>query len=104
MEDSGGRLLRSDTEVIQRWKSYFGELMNIENSRENRLDNEPVRNRVVQALTAEETRNVPNIIKYVKAIRPDNIPVEVWKRLGECSVSVLSTFFNENIETEQMLD
>jgi len=41
-------------------------------------------------------------MKKVKAVGPDDIPVEVWKCLGEMGVVFLARLFNEMLESEMM--
>ncbi|KAK3545942.1 hypothetical protein QTP70_016954, partial [Hemibagrus guttatus] len=41
-------------------------------------------------------------MKSGKAVGPDNIPVEVWKYLGEAAVEFLTSLFNRVLESEKM--
>ena len=41
-------------------------------------------------------------LKSGKAVVPDDIPVEVWKCLGEVAVDFLIWLFNRILETEKM--
>ncbi|KAK3513112.1 hypothetical protein QTP70_001685 [Hemibagrus guttatus] len=41
-------------------------------------------------------------MKSGKAVGPDNIPVEVWKCLGEAAVEFLTSLFNRVLESERM--
>ncbi|KAK3542186.1 hypothetical protein QTP86_016881 [Hemibagrus guttatus] len=41
-------------------------------------------------------------MKSGKAVGPDDIPVEVWKCLGEAAVEFLTSFFNRVLESERM--
>ncbi|KAK3543780.1 hypothetical protein QTP70_027194 [Hemibagrus guttatus] len=41
-------------------------------------------------------------MKSGKAVGPDDIPVEVWKCLGEAAVEFLTSFFNSVLESERM--
>ena len=45
-------------------------------------------------ITREEVKEALRKMKSGKAVGPDNIPVEVWKSLGEESVAWLTGFFN----------
>ncbi|KAK3565647.1 hypothetical protein QTP86_012969 [Hemibagrus guttatus] len=69
------RVLTSEESVQRRWKEYFEELMNAENEREKRVE---------------------------EAVGPDDIPVEVWKCLGEAAVEFLASLFNRVLESEKM--
>ncbi|KAK3569707.1 hypothetical protein QTP86_003576 [Hemibagrus guttatus] len=41
-------------------------------------------------------------MKSGKAVGPDDIPVEVWKCLGEAAVEFLTSLFNRVLESEEM--
>ncbi|KAK3557185.1 hypothetical protein QTP70_024685, partial [Hemibagrus guttatus] len=41
-------------------------------------------------------------MKSRKAVGPDDIPVEVWKCLGEAAVEFLTSLFNRVLESERM--
>ncbi|KAK3527650.1 hypothetical protein QTP86_030767, partial [Hemibagrus guttatus] len=41
-------------------------------------------------------------MKSGKAVGPDDIPVEVWKCLGEAAVEFLTSLFNRVLESERM--
>ncbi|KAK3557812.1 hypothetical protein QTP86_002686 [Hemibagrus guttatus] len=43
-------------------------------------------------------------MKSGKAVSPDDIPVEVWKCLGEAAVEFLTSLFNRVLESEKMLE
>jgi len=50
--------------------------------------------RLSQPITREEVKESLRKMKNGKAVGPDNIPVEVWKSLGEDGVAWLTDFFN----------
>ena len=41
-------------------------------------------------------------MKNGKAVGPDDIPVEVWKCLGEIALEVLTKLYNRTMESERM--
>ncbi|KAK3542583.1 hypothetical protein QTP86_031285, partial [Hemibagrus guttatus] len=41
-------------------------------------------------------------MKSGKAVGPDDVPVEVWKCLGEAAVEFLNSLFNRDLESERM--
>ncbi|KAF3699103.1 hypothetical protein EXN66_Car014790 [Channa argus] len=41
-------------------------------------------------------------MKSGKAVGPDDIPVEVWKCLGEVAVGFLTSLFNKILDSEKM--
>ncbi|XP_076940095.1 uncharacterized protein LOC143609136 [Bidens hawaiensis] len=55
-------------------------------------------------ITQEEVRNALRKMGRAKAVGLDNIPIEVWKCLGEEGVMWLTTLFNTILKTEKMPD
>ncbi|XP_028034911.1 uncharacterized protein LOC114246543 [Bombyx mandarina] len=76
------KVLMKDDEIKERWKIYFEKLMNEENDW----------NRVIN--------RKPENVRLVNEIRPDGIPVEVWKILGEDGYKWLTLFFNKLLQEE----
>ncbi|KAK3528617.1 hypothetical protein QTP70_006030 [Hemibagrus guttatus] len=50
----------------------------------------------------DEVRKALKRMKSGKAVGPDDIPVEVWKCLGEAAVEFLASLFNRVLESERM--
>ncbi|KAK3542878.1 hypothetical protein QTP70_006134 [Hemibagrus guttatus] len=101
IKDRDGRVLTSEESVQRRWKEYFEELMNEENEREKRVEGV---NSVEQKskIGKDEVRKALKRMKSGKAVGPDDIPVEVWKCLGEAAVEFLTSLFNRVLESERM--
>ena len=78
--------------------------MNGENERERRLDEVEIVNQEMQQISAEEVRAAMNRMKTGKTVRPDDIPVEAWKCLGELAINFLTRLFNKILEDERMPD
>ncbi|KAK3569482.1 hypothetical protein QTP86_031418 [Hemibagrus guttatus] len=100
IEDRNGRVLTSEESVQRRWKEYFEELMNEENEREKRV--EGVNSVEQNKIRKDEVRKALMRMKSGKAVGPDDIPVEVWKYLGEAAVEFLTSLFNRVLESEKM--
>ncbi|KAK3518676.1 hypothetical protein QTP70_007169 [Hemibagrus guttatus] len=102
IKDRDGRVLTSEESVQRRWKEYFEELMNEENKREKRVEGvNSVENSVeqkVDKIRKDEVRKTLKRMKSGKAVGPDDIPVEVWKCLGEAAVEFLTSLFNRVLE------
>ena len=73
----------SSQTVLKRWKEYFEKLMNKENDRDPRTE------------TREEVKNALRRVKKSKAVGPDELPVEVWKCIGEIRIEFLTKLFNK---------
>ncbi|KAK3560019.1 hypothetical protein QTP86_033818 [Hemibagrus guttatus] len=92
----------SEESVQRRWKEYFEELMNEENEREKRVEGVNSVEQKVDKIRKDEVRKALKKMKSGKAVGPDDIPVEVWKCLGEAAVEFLTSLFNRVLESEKM--
>ncbi|KAK3551351.1 hypothetical protein QTP70_015027 [Hemibagrus guttatus] len=102
IKDRDGRVLTSEESVQRRWKEYFEELMNEENEREKRVEGVNSVEQKVDKIRKDEVRKALKRMKSGKAVGPDDIPVEVWKCLGEAAVEFLAGLFNRILESERM--
>ncbi|KAK3514046.1 hypothetical protein QTP70_002507 [Hemibagrus guttatus] len=102
IKDRDGRVLTSEESVQRRWKEYFEELMNEENEREKRVEGVNSVEQKVDKIRKDEVRKALKRMKSGKAVGPDDIPVEVWKCLGEAAVDFLTSLFNRVLESERM--
>ncbi|KAK3550206.1 hypothetical protein QTP86_021237 [Hemibagrus guttatus] len=102
IKDRDGRVLTSEESVQRRWKEYFEELMNEENEREKRVEVVNSVEQKVDKIRKDEVRKALKRMKSGKAVGPDDIPVEVWKCLGEPAVEFLASLFNRVLESERM--
>ncbi|KAK3543565.1 hypothetical protein QTP70_023903 [Hemibagrus guttatus] len=102
IKDRDGRVLTSEESVQRRWKEYFEELMNEENEREKRVEGANSVEQKVDKIRKDEVRKALKRMKSGKAVGPDDIPVEVWKCLGEAAVEFLTSLFNRVLESERM--
>ncbi|KAK3559015.1 hypothetical protein QTP86_000017 [Hemibagrus guttatus] len=102
IKDRDGRVLTSEQSVQRRWKEYFEELMNEENEREKRVEGVNSVEQKVDKIRKDEVRKALKRMKSGKAVGPDDIPVEVWKCLGEAAVEFLASLFNRVLESERM--
>ncbi|KAK3508820.1 hypothetical protein QTP70_009611 [Hemibagrus guttatus] len=76
----------------------FAELMNEENEREKRVEGVNSVEQKVDKIRKDEVRKALKRMKSGKAVGPDDIPVEVWKCLGEAAVEFLTSLFNRVLE------
>ncbi|KAK3510194.1 hypothetical protein QTP70_026787, partial [Hemibagrus guttatus] len=102
IKDRDGRVLTSEESVQRRWKQYFEELMNEENEREKRVEGVNSVEQKVDKIRKDKVRKALKRMKSGKAVGPDDIPVEVWKCLGEAAVEFLASLFNRVLESERM--
>ncbi|KAK3540385.1 hypothetical protein QTP70_030406 [Hemibagrus guttatus] len=102
IKDRDGRVLTSEESVQRRWKEYFEELMNEENEREKRVEGVNSVEQEVDKIRKDEVRKALKRMESGKAVGPDDIPVEVWKCLGEAAVEFLASLFNRVLESERI--
>ncbi|XP_061621461.1 uncharacterized protein LOC133474126 [Phyllopteryx taeniolatus] len=102
IKDRDGNMLTGASSVLGRWKEYFEELMNEENDREGRVEEASVVDQEVAMISKGEVRKALKRMKNGKAVGPDDIPVEVWKHLGEVAVEFLTSLFNRILVREKM--
>ena len=88
--------------VLKRWKEYFEKLMNEENNRESRTEEAEVVKEEVNCVSREEVKNALRRMKKGKAVGPDELPVEVWKCMGEMGIEFLTRLFNRLLMGERM--
>ncbi|KAK3574844.1 hypothetical protein QTP86_018427, partial [Hemibagrus guttatus] len=104
IKDRDGRVLTSEESIQRRWKEYFAEMINEENEREKRVEGVNSVEQKVDKIRRDEVRKALKRMKSGKAVGPDDIPVEVWKCLGEAAVEFLTSLFNRVLESEKMLE
>ena len=106
MKDKDGNVMADEESVLRIWKEYYIGLMNEENERERereRRENDGERvNLEVESISKEEVRENMQRMKNGKAVGPDDIPVDVWKCLGERALKFLTKLYNRTMESERM--
>ena len=90
--------------VLKRWKEYFEKLINKENNRDPRTEEADVVNEEVNCICREEVKNTLRRMKKGKAVWPDELPVEVWKRMGEIVIKFLTRLFNRLLVGERLTE
>ena len=102
MKDKDGNVLTDEESILRIWKEYYMGLMNEENERERRENDGERVNLEVESISNEEVRENMQRMKNGKAVGPDDIPVEVWKCLGESALKFLTKLYNRTMESERM--
>ena len=87
--------------VLKRWKMYFKKLMNEKNDRDPRTEEAEVVNKEVNCVS-REVKNALRKMKKGKAVGPDELPVEVWKWIGEIRMNFLTRRFNRLLMGKRM--
>ena len=104
IKDENGNVMVNSEAVLKRWKEYFEKLMNEENSRDPRTEEAEVVNEEVNCVSREEIKNALRRMKKGKAAGPDELPIEVWKCMGEMEKKFLTRPFNRLLMGERMLE
>ena len=76
--------------------------MNEENNREPRTEEAEVVNKEVNHVSREEGKNALRRMKKGRVFGPDELPVEVWKCMGEMGIQFLTRLFNRLLMVEQI--
>ena len=88
--------------MLKRWKEYIEKLMNEEINREPWTEEAEVVNEEANCISREEVKNVLRRMKKGKVVGPDELPVEVWKCMGEMGIKFLTRLFNRLLMDERM--
>ena len=102
-KDENGNVMVNSETMLKRWKEYFKKLINEENNRDPRKEETEVVNEEVNCVSREELNNALRKMKKGKAVGPDELPVEVWKCIGEMEIKFLNILFNRLLLGERML-
>ena len=101
IKNENGNVMINSEAVLKRWKEYFEKLMNEENYEEPRTEEPEVVNEEVNCVS-REVKNALRKMKKGKAVGPDELPVEVWKCMGEMGMNFLTRLFNRLLMGERM--
>ena len=99
IKNATGEVLMKDEYTRERWGQYFSWLVNEENPRGETEDSSPNQG-MPSPVSEAETERALSGMKCGKAVGSDDIPVEVWKCLGQLGVVTLCKLFNRIMTTE----
>ena len=102
LKDENGNVMVNSQAMLKRWKEYFEKLMNKENDREPRTEEAEVANEVVNCVSREEVKNPLRKMKKGNAVGPDELPIKVWKCMGEMGIKFLTKLFNRLLMGKRM--
>ncbi|KAJ7964890.1 Retrovirus-related Pol polyprotein LINE-1 [Quillaja saponaria] len=107
IKDEADRVLVKEDEINERWQTYFDTLFNEESRGDfGDLDAtfDDTNRRFVRRIRAQEVKEAMHKMKNGKALGPDDIPIEVWRCLGDIGVTWLTNLFNKILVTKKMPD
>ena len=102
IKDENGNVMVNSEAVLKRWKEYFEKLMNEENNRDSKTEEAEVVNEEINCVSREEVKNALRRMKKGKAAGPDELPIEVWKCMGEMGIKFLTRLYNRLLMGERM--
>ena len=107
IKDENGKVLSEDAEIKERWQRYFskllsGEAMEDSRSRKRECSERQLDPRVCGHISKDEIKEALKKMTNGKAEGPDQIPVEVWKCLGEERLEWLIELFNVIFRTAKI--
>ena len=102
LKDENGNVMVNSEAVLKTWKEYFEKLMNLENKRDPRTEEVEVVNEKLNCVSREEVKNTLRRMKKGKAVGSDELPLEVWKCMGEMGIKFLTKLFNRLLVGERM--
>ena len=95
IKDEEERVLVEDLKILERWREHYQKLMNEENTREGRNEQQAEVEDDIREITSADIEMALRNMKNGKATGPDNLPVEVWKSLGRTGVNFLKEALNK---------
>ena len=109
IKDERGRVFLRQEDIKTRWLQYFSQLLNeSRGSREEdkQLSNvqRPLEDGLTSDITTEEVGQALKKMGRTKTVWQDNIPIEVWRGLGEEGIRWLTNLFNTILRTHRMLE
>ena len=102
IKNENGNVMVNSEAGLKRWKEYFEKLMNQENDRNPRTEEAEVVSKEVNCVSREEVKNAIRRMKKGKAVGPDELPIEVWKCMGEMEIKFLTRLFNRLLMGKRM--
>ena len=106
IKDERDHLLVKEDEIRHRWQEYFDKLFNGENTDTTfQLDDsfDDNNKRFVRRIQEYEVRETLKRMKGCKAMRPDGIPIEVWRCHGDIAIVWLTKLFNHIFDRTRCL-
>ncbi|KAL5158405.1 Craniofacial development protein 2 [Glycine soja] len=105
VKDEEGKVLVHEKDIKERWKVYFHNLFNDGYGYDSSsLDTrEEDRNyKYYRRIQKQEVKEALKKMSNGKAVGRDNIPIEVWKTLGDRGLEWLTELFNEIMRSKRM--
>jgi Reverse transcriptase (RNA-dependent DNA polymerase)/Endonuclease-reverse transcriptase len=100
IKNKQGDIKRGDKEIMDRWREYFEELLNVENTQEvDEIDedilDEKQEEMEEERITTEEVKDAVKQLKRGKAAGYDSITAEMLQNLGKAGLEFLTELYNK---------
>jgi dihydroorotate dehydrogenase len=105
IKDATERLLTKDEDIKNRWREYFNKLFNEGNessSIELNISSDDLNRQFVRRIQESEVKDVLKRMKEGKTMGSDEIPIEVWRTLGDVAIVWLTKLFNLIFRSNKM--
>ncbi|XP_046855995.1 uncharacterized protein LOC124449095 [Xenia sp. Carnegie-2017] len=93
-KDEQGKIVSEDEKIKERWREYFDRLLNTKNNRKELDHLEPVHGPVPE-ITEDEVRRQLKKMNNNKARGPDELPIELVKKLGNTGTEWMTSCCRE---------
>ena len=103
IKDEEDKVLVDDIKIMERWREYYQKLMNEDNPRQERNEQQAVVEDDDTEITSAEIEMAQRNMKNGKATGPDHLPT-VWKSLGRTGVNFLKKALNKITDEEKIPD
>ena len=103
IRDKHGKILSDEEAIRARWKSYFEELLNVENEKEPLEIMDPTEGPESE-ITRKEIEDAMRQMKKNKAPGPSGITIEMLKPLEDAGIEWLYTILNDMFAQEKLPD
>jgi hypothetical protein len=107
IKDETERLLTKDKNIKNMWQEYFDKLFN-EDSRSSSIEldisSNDLNRQFMRRIQESKVKDALKRMKGGKAMGPDEIPIEVWRSLGDVAIVWLTKLFNLIFQSNKMLD
>jgi hypothetical protein len=106
IKDEADRLLVKDENIKNRWREYFDKLFN-DKSKKIAIeldDSIDTNRRFVRRIQESEVKEALKKIKIGNVLGPDDIPIEIWRCLGDIAIVWLTKLFNTIFRSNKMPD
>jgi hypothetical protein len=107
IKDATERLLTKDKYIKNRWWEYFDKLFNEESessSIELDISLDDLNRQFVRKIQESEVKDALKRMKWGKTMGLDEIPIEVWRTLGDVTIVWLTKLFNLIFRSNKMPD